>query len=56
MNRLVVPSALDVQQRGELKAAVPGLPSQAGIGLSNWNWKAVRQFVADRFGLTVSRS
>ena len=31
------------------------MPSQAGIGLSNWNWKAVRQFVEDRFGLARSR-
>ena len=45
-----------MEQRAELKAVVQGLPSQAGIGLSNWNWKAVRQFVRDRFGLTLSRS
>ena len=32
------------------------MPSQAGIGLSNWNWKAVRRFVEDRFGLPLSRS
>ena len=32
------------------------LPSQAGIDLSNWNWKVVRRFVEERFGLTVSRS
>ena len=32
------------------------LPSQADIGVSNWNWKAVRQFVRDRFGLALSRS
>ena len=32
------------------------MPSQAGIGLSNWNWKAVRQFVQDRCGLVLSRS
>ena len=56
LNRLVVPPALDVEQRGELKAAVQELPSQSGIGVSNWNWKAVRQFVRDRFGLTLSRS
>ena len=30
-----------------------GIPPQAG---SNWNWKAVRQFVEDRFGLALSRS
>ncbi len=45
-----------MEQCAELKKAVQGLPSQAGIGLSNWNWKAVRQFVEDRFGLTLSRS
>ena len=56
MSRLVVPPALDVEQRGELKSAVQQLPSQAGINLSNWNWKAVRQFVRDRFGLALSRS
>ena len=48
--------ALDVEQRGELKAAVQEPASQAGIGVSNWTWKAVRQFVEQRFGLTLSRS
>ncbi|MDE2788317.1 MAG: IS630 family transposase [Chloroflexota bacterium] len=52
----MVPPALDVAQRGELKSAVEGLPSQAGIELSNWNWRAVRRFVRDRFGLLLSRS
>ena len=55
-SRQVVPPALGVEQRAELKAVVQGLPSQAGIDPSNWNWKAVRQFVRDRFGLTLSRS
>ena len=32
------------------------LPSQAGVDLSNWNWKVVRQFVEERFGLSLSRS
>ena len=45
-----------MEQRAELKAAVQELPSQAGVDLSNWNWKVVRQFVADRFGLALSRS
>ena len=45
-----------MEQRGELKAAVPGLPSPAGIGLSNWNWRAVRRFVEEQFGLELSRS
>jgi transposase len=45
-----------VEQRAELKGAVQTLPSQVGIELSNWNWKAVRQFVTERFGLVLSRS
>ena len=45
-----------MDQRGELKSAVQQLPSRSGINLSNWNWKAVRQFVRDRFGLALSRS
>ena len=56
LSRLVVPPALDVEQRGELKSAVQQSPSQARIELSNWNWKAVRRFVEDRFGLAMSRS
>ena len=55
-SRVVVPPALDVEQRGELKAAVQQLPSQAGIGVSNWNRRAVRRFVADGFGLLLGRS
>ena len=43
--------ALDVEQRGELKSAVQQLPTQADIGLSNWNWKAVRRYVEDHFGV-----
>ena len=27
-----------------------------GIGLANWNWKAVWQFVQERFGISLSRS
>ena len=50
------PPALDVEQRDELKAAVPGSPSQAGIDLSNWDWKVVRRFVEERFRLKLSRS
>ena len=56
LNRLVIPPALDGEQRAELKAAVQGFPEQAGIGLSNWNWKSVGQFVEERFGLALSRS
>ena len=35
------------ERQAELKAAVQELPSQAGIDLSNWNWKAVRRLVED---------
>jgi transposase len=35
---------------------VPAAPAAAGIGLANWNWKVVRQFVQDRFGRALSRS
>ncbi len=51
-----VPPALNGEQQAELKEAVQEAPSQAGIQLSNWNWRAVRRFVEDRFGLTLSRS
>ncbi len=56
LNRVVVPPALDVEQRAELKAAVQRSPWQAGIDLCNWNWKVVRRFVEERFGLELSRS
>ena len=56
LSRLVVPPALDVEQRDELKSAVQELPSHEGIELSNWNWRAVRRFVEDRFELALSRS
>ena len=32
------------------------MPAQAGIGLATWNWKVVRQFVAERFGVSLGRS
>ena len=35
---------------------MPELPAEAGIGLANWNWKVVRQFVSQRFGVSLSRS
>ena len=47
---------MDVEQRAELKAAVLGSPWQAGSDLSNWNWRVVRRFVEERFGLALSRS
>ena len=35
---------------------VQELPTAAGTGLANWNWKSVRQFVSRRFGTGLSRS
>ena len=32
------------------------LPQKAGIDLANWNWKVVRRFVQERFGIMLSRS
>ncbi|MCE2499739.1 MAG: winged helix-turn-helix domain-containing protein [Dehalococcoidia bacterium] len=55
LSRVVVPPAVDVEQRAELKAVVQQLPSPAGIKLSNWNWQAVRRYVKDCFGLALSR-
>jgi transposase len=39
-----------------VKAAVQGTPREAGINLGDWNWKAVRQFVRERFRVTLGRS
>ena len=39
-----------------MKRAVQGSPSQGSIDLSNWNWKVVRRFVEERFGLSLCRS
>ena len=39
-----------------MKEAVEQPPATSGIGLANWYWKVVRQFVAERFGIGLSRS
>ena len=49
-------SPLEEAQQAELKAAVQEPPAASGIGLTNWNWKAVRQFVLEHFGISLSRS
>ena len=36
--------------------AVQHPPREAGLDLADWNWKVVRRFVAERFGITLSRS
>ena len=32
------------------------MPANSGIGLANWNWKVVCQYVSGRFGIRLSRS
>ena len=39
-----------------LRGAVQELPANSGIGLANWNWKVVCQYVSERFGISLSRS
>ena len=48
--------ALGEAQQADLKAAVQELPTKSGIELAKWNWKVVRQFVSDRYGIGLSRS
>ena len=43
-------------QQAALKAAVQRPPREAGIDLADWNWKVVRRFVQERFGVSLSRS
>ncbi len=54
--RRAAPPALNAAQQAALKAAVQRPPREAGIDLADWNWKIVRRFVAERFGITLSRS
>lgn len=39
-----------------MKAAVQKPPPSSGIGMANWYWRVVRQFVSERFGISLSRS
>ncbi len=39
-----------------LKVAVQATPAEVGIDLANWNWKVVRQFIAARCGIRLSRA
>ncbi len=43
-------------QQNQLKSAVQNPPGEAGVELSNWNWKVVRQFLKQSFDLGLSRS
>src|SRR4051795_6072352 len=50
------PPALNEGQQAQVKEAVQGAPRAVGIDLGDWNWKVVRQFVRERFGLQLGRS
>ena len=39
-----------------MKGAVQLPPSSSGIEMANWYWRVVRQFVLERFGVSLSRS
>ena len=39
-----------------MKGAGEQPPATAGIVMANWYWKVVRQFVSERFGISLSRS
>ena len=43
-------------EQNHLKSSVLDPPGEAGIELSNWNWKVVRQFLKRSFDLGLSRS
>ena len=39
-----------------MKGAVRQPPSASGMEMANWYWRVVRQFVSERFGVSLSRS
>ena len=47
-----VPPALDAVQQAQLKAVVQAPPRAAGIEAADGNWKVVRPFCRERFGVT----
>ena len=51
-----VPPALSEAQQAELRAAVQEPPPATGIGMPNWIWRVVHQFVARRYGPGLSRN
>jgi len=50
------PPALAPDQQAQLKVAVHGSPQEVGIDLANWNWKVVREFIQQHFGMALTRS
>ena len=50
------PPVLGEAEQAALKGAVQQPPAASGIGLANWNWKVVREFVFESVGIELSRS
>ena len=50
------PPLSEAQQASLGGAPVKEPPARSGIELANWNWKVVRRFVLERFGISLSRS
>ena len=50
------PPVLGGAAQAALKGAVQELPGALGIGMANWNWRVVHQFVAEQFGISLSRA
>ena len=48
LSRLGVPPVLNRGQQNQLKSAVQNPPGEAGIELSNWNWKVVSRDSPDQ--------
>jgi len=51
-----VPPALNPAQEAALKEAVQGAPSAVGIEQAKWTWKAVRQYLHEKFEFLLSSS
>ena len=56
LSRAVVPPRPRHGSTSATESRCPSPPAAVGIELANWNWKVVRQFVQERFGLVLSRS
>jgi transposase len=51
-----VPPRLSAAQEAALKEAVQGTPDAVGVAQAKWTWKAVRQYLKDKFECSLSGS
>ena len=49
-------SPLGQTQQKQLTGSVQQPPATSGIELVSWHWKVIRQFVSERFGVSLSCS